>query len=203
MDTDSDIHCSVDILDDEDENKVEIAKKDLTLIFNKINKSLSDLDKLDLGSSDSENHASKSKKNLKEKSEVSFKVNIEENSQAFVASAHPENRIKHKQLRYSPELRILAPSPGMPPTPLPMPLQSHGAFYHHPVMDPCVVHYPGASGSLTSNTSLTPMWKWNNEDQHWASLGDKLCTGSILFYWVIGTFVIIIILLICIILLLT
>ena len=131
MDTDSDIHCSVDILDDEDENKVEIAKKDLTLIFNKINKSLSDLDKLDLGSSDSENHASKSKKNLKEKSEVSFKVNIEENSQAFVASAHPENRIKHKQLRnfkhlinfynvesflyfsrYSPELRILAPSPG-------------------------------------------------------------------------------------------
>ena len=98
-DTDSDIHCSVDILDDEDENKVEIAKKDLTLIFNKINKSLSDLDKLDLGSGDSENHASKSKKNLKEKSEVSFKVNIEENSQAFVASAHPENRIKHKQLR--------------------------------------------------------------------------------------------------------
>ena len=67
----------------------------------------------------------------------------------------------------------------MPPTPLPMPLQSHGAFYHHPVMDPCVVHYPGASGSLTSNTSLTPMWKWNNEDQHWASLGDKLCTGKI------------------------
>ena len=101
-DTDTDdVHCSVDILDDldNDENKVEIAKKDLTLIFNKINKSLSDLDKLDLGSSDGDNNVSKSKRILKEKSEVSFKVNLEENCPTFAASAQPENRTKHKQIR--------------------------------------------------------------------------------------------------------
>ena len=70
----------------------------------------------------------------------------------------------------------------MPPTPLPLSLQSHGGFYHHPVMDPCVVHYPGASGvsgSMTSNTSLTPMWRWSNEDHYWAALGEKLCSGYI------------------------
>ena len=72
--SDADSDFTVDIIEEfeKDEEKVEIAKKDLNSIFNKINKSLSDLESVGLGESEV---ASKSKINFKEKSEVSFQVN--------------------------------------------------------------------------------------------------------------------------------
>ena len=72
--SDADSELTVDIVEEfeKDEERVEIAKKDLNLIFNKINKSLSDLESVGLSQSDG---MSKNKINFKEKSEVSFQVN--------------------------------------------------------------------------------------------------------------------------------
>ena len=72
--SDADSELTVDIIEEfeKDEERVEIAKKDLNSIFNKINKSLSDLESVGLSQSDG---VSKSKINFKEKSEVSFQVN--------------------------------------------------------------------------------------------------------------------------------
>ena len=70
--SDADSELTVDIVEEfeKDEEKVEIAKKDLNSIFNKINKSLSDLESVGLSQSDG-----MSKNKVKEKSEVSFQVN--------------------------------------------------------------------------------------------------------------------------------
>ena len=72
--SDADSELTVDIIEEfeKDEEKVEIAKKDLNSIFNKINKSLSDLESVGLSESEG---VSKSKINFREKSEVSFQVN--------------------------------------------------------------------------------------------------------------------------------
>ena len=72
--SDADSELTVDIVEEfeKDEERVEIAKKDLNSIFNKINKSLSDLESVGLNQSDG---VSKNKINFKEKSEVSFQVN--------------------------------------------------------------------------------------------------------------------------------
>ena len=72
--SDADSELTVDIVEEfeKDEERVEIAKKDLNSIFNKINKSLSDLESVGLNQSDG---MSKNKINFKEKSEVSFQVN--------------------------------------------------------------------------------------------------------------------------------
>ena len=62
----------------EDEGTVELAKKDLTSIFNKINQSLSDLSALDLlPAGDCDDVTTKSGIILKEKSDASFQVNFE------------------------------------------------------------------------------------------------------------------------------
>ena len=63
----------------EDEGTVELAKKDLTSIFNKINQSLSDLSALDLlPAGDCDDVATKSGIILKEKSDASFQVNFDQ-----------------------------------------------------------------------------------------------------------------------------
>ena len=63
----------------EDEGTVELAKKDLTSIFNKINQSLSDLSALNLlPAGDCDDVATKSGIILKEKSDASFQVNFDQ-----------------------------------------------------------------------------------------------------------------------------
>ena len=63
----------------EDEGTVELAKKDLTSIFNKINQSLSDLSAVDiLPASDCDDVATKSGIILKEKSDASFQVSFDQ-----------------------------------------------------------------------------------------------------------------------------
>ena len=62
-----------------DEGTVELAKKDLTSIFNKINQSLSDLSAVDiLPASDCDDVATKSGIILKEKSDASFQVSFDQ-----------------------------------------------------------------------------------------------------------------------------
>ena len=69
MDTsEDDSSCSIDIIEDYDKERMEVAKHDLNKIFSKINKSFQDLGDL--------NDGVKSNDNKTEKTEVSFKVNM-------------------------------------------------------------------------------------------------------------------------------
>ena len=88
--SDSDNSLKIDIIEHTDDNDatVEIAKQDLTLIFNKINRSLSDLETIN-----SECDTNK-RKTFKEKSEVSFKINLENHSNQLQTSK-PKNVSSH------------------------------------------------------------------------------------------------------------
>ena len=85
--SDADSDLTVDIIDEfeKDEKRVEIAKKDLNSIFNKINKSLSNLASVDLSQCDG---SSLSKNNFREKSEVSFQVSKDIKLQTDEDSRH-------------------------------------------------------------------------------------------------------------------
>ena len=92
--SDSDTSLKIDIIQnaaDDNDATVEIAKQDLNLIFNKINRSLSNFEIIN---SDCDTNK---RQTFKEKSEVSFKINLENHSNNIRTSKQKNGSTYHRR----------------------------------------------------------------------------------------------------------